>query len=291
MSDIRVLVIKERERVTVAAAGTPGARGEQGPPGQDGADGAPGTPGTPGQPGEQGEQGEQGVQGPPGPSAADLWSGTWNAGTAYPAGAMVRFNNALFIAKRANVGVMPPDTLLTSYCFRAPVAPTTPVNAENTALELGLTVVPQRDGVVSEIKFYKGSSANGGTHIGRLWRVSDATKLAEATFTGESSGPQWETVALGGSSVSVLAGVPIMANVAHPQGRYGNTAAFLANGPVRRGSLTATASTFGTSMGSMPTGLAGGGSAGVMYAVDLTFTPTNTGLDDWDLMVQGVELV
>lgn len=42
-------------------------------------------------------------------------------------------------------------------------------------------------GSITGVRFYKGGSANGGTHIGRLWTAS-GTLLASATFQGELAG-------------------------------------------------------------------------------------------------------
>jgi hypothetical protein len=45
---------------------------------------------------------------------------------------------------------------------------------------------------VTGVRFYKGGAANGGTHIGNLW-AADGTKLASATFTGETASG-WQEV-------------------------------------------------------------------------------------------------
>ncbi|MGR7002797.1 DUF4082 domain-containing protein [Yinghuangia aomiensis] len=277
MPDEVVVILPPPERIVVSGTGVPGPRGAQGDPGPAGADGPRGP---------QGDPGPTGLTGPAGPAGNVPYRGSWTPATAYATGDMVTYANSLFIALRGNTGVTPPTAVPAS--FRAPVSPSTSINAEGLALELGFRWRPLRDGVVDQIRVWKGGPENAGPHTARLWRVSDTTKLAEAPFLDEPTGPEWLNAAI--TPVPVLAGVDYMATVWHPSGRYGNTPSVFASGPVTSGDIVGVSGTFGSTQGAMPTGLAGGGSAGVLYGVDIRFTPDTTGADDWALMVKGVTL-
>ena len=52
-------------------------------------------------------------------------------------------------------------------------------------VELGVKFTSDVDGLVTSLRFYKGSQ-DTGTHVGSIW-TSTGTKLASATFTNETS--------------------------------------------------------------------------------------------------------
>ncbi|MEU8136596.1 DUF4082 domain-containing protein [Streptodolium elevatio] len=216
------------------------------------------------------------------------WLGVWSDATTYSAGQLVRHNNMLYVAKRTNLDVTPPVSLAGAYSFRAPTQPTTSVNNEEGDLELAIQFSVDVPGTISEFKFWKGSTANGGTHVGRLWRVSDTTKLAEQNFAGETSSG-WQAQAIS-SPPAVAAGVTYLVSVRHPQARYGNTAGLFALGPITVGAITATNCRFGTTPGNMPDQTPGGGFAGLYYGIDFTFVPDDDGLDDWDIVLRGIAI-
>lgn len=256
--------------------GDPGPTGEAGPQGPAGADGAAGATGP------QGPAGDTGPQGPPGASAADLFLGAWNPATAYTTGEMVRHGQALCIAKVDSTGAEPPTAVSASYSVRAPIEPAVSVNSETTSnLRLGLVFQARRAGQVTAGRFWKGSTANSGPHIARLWRLDTTTLLATATSSGEPNGPQWVDIPFA-SPPTVPANVDLMIEIEHPASRYGNTATLLTFGPLVRGALTARYCTFGT--GGMPTTVPSGNFLGMYYAVDVTFAPDPSGLDEWDVM-------
>src|SRR4249920_1926583 len=58
-------------------------------------------------------------------------------------------------------------------------------NGNSGPLELGVSFKSDVSGTITGIRFYK-SSANTGTHVGRLWSPTGAL-LASVTFTGETS--------------------------------------------------------------------------------------------------------
>lgn len=274
MPEAEIVVIHDTETVVVSGAGVQGPAGPQGPTGSAG---------------PTGPQGPTGATGAQGPAGALPWQGVWDAGTTYSAGQLVRHGTTLYVAKRGNAGVTPPLTLGDAYPFRAPTVPTTSVNNEEADLELGLVFSVSLPGTITAFKFWKGSTANAGTHIGRLWRVSDSTKLAEQTFVGENDGPAWQSQAID-TPPAVVPGVTYMATYRAPVGRYGNTPGLFASGPITVGAITATNSRFGTTPGAMPDQTPGGSFAGLYYGVDFDFTPDDTGLDDWDIVLKGIAI-
>ena len=74
--------------------------------------------------------------------------------------------------------------------------------SDTAALELGTRFTVATAGVVTGVRFYKGSG-NTGVHVGRLWDGSGAL-LAAVTFSGES-GSGWQTAHFS-SPVAVVAG-------------------------------------------------------------------------------------
>ena len=94
-------------------------------------------------------------------------------------------------------------------------------------VEVGVRFRSDVDGVVTHLRFFKGGSFNGGTHVGSLWS-STGTLLGRATFTGES-GSGWQQVALA-TPVAVTAGTTYVASYFAPQGRYSYTLQQFADG-------------------------------------------------------------
>jgi len=115
-------------------------------------------------------------------------------------------------------------------------ATATPANAswpDTAAVELGVRLRTDVDGVISAVRFYKGT-ANSGTHVGSLWSTTGQL-LARATFSGES-GSGWQQVNFA-TPVAVKAGTVYVASYFAPRGGYAvNTGAFATqgvdNGPV-----------------------------------------------------------
>jgi N,N-dimethylformamidase beta subunit-like protein/uncharacterized protein DUF4082/fibronectin type III domain protein len=99
-------------------------------------------------------------------------------------------------------------------------------SGDTTAVELGVKFRADYDGLVTGVRFYK-AAANTGTHVGSLWSAS-GTRLAQATFTGESaSGWQSATFA---SPVAITAGTTYVASYFAPAGHYSANAQGLAAG-------------------------------------------------------------
>jgi hypothetical protein len=69
--------------------------------------------------------------------------------------------------------------------FSGSTAPTTFATNETTAVELGVKFRADVGGMVTGVRFYKGTTTTG-THTGTLW-TSTGTMLATVTFTGETA--------------------------------------------------------------------------------------------------------
>ncbi|MFD6176668.1 MULTISPECIES: DUF4082 domain-containing protein [unclassified Isoptericola] len=94
--------------------------------------------------------------------------------------------------------------------------PAVEADRDSAAVELGTVVVPDDDGYVTGVRFYKGAG-NGGTHTGSLWSEG-GTRLATATFTNETASG-WQTATFS-SPVPVVAGAKYVVSYLAPQGRY-----------------------------------------------------------------------
>ncbi|KRD45509.1 hypothetical protein ASE38_01505 [Cellulomonas sp. Root930] len=104
--------------------------------------------------------------------------------------------------------------------------PATPATSDSAAVELGVAFTPTASGLISGVRFYKGSG-NGGTHTGTLWS-STGQQLRTVTFAGESA-TGWQT-ALFSSPYEVTPGSTYIISYLAPQGRYAATPnAFVAN--------------------------------------------------------------
>ena len=113
--------------------------------------------------------------------------------------------------------------------------PGTPTTTDASAVELGVKVVPQTDGYVNGIRFYKGTG-NTGTHVGTLWSAS-GTLLATGTFTGES-GSGWQTLTFP-SGVPVVAGTTYVVSYTAPAGHYAADQEFFVYSAYNAGPLSA----------------------------------------------------
>ena len=130
------------------------------------------------------------------------------------------------------------------------------------------------DGLVTGVRFYKGAE-NTGAHVGTLWSAT-GTKLATATFTGESAS-SWQLVTFA-APVHVTAGTTYVASYHMNTGHYAYTYNGLANG-VDHGVLHALASATSGGNGvfayTSTSGFPLGSSQATNYWVDITFTPAS----------------
>ncbi|HEX5923086.1 MAG TPA: DUF4082 domain-containing protein [Baekduia sp.] len=100
----------------------------------------------------------------------------------------------------------------------------TPVTADvdggdASPIEVGFKFQSDTYGTVKGVRFYK-ATANTGTHIGNLW-AADGTRLASATFTGESASG-WQTVTFS-TPVQVTPNTTYVASYYTPTGHYSAT--------------------------------------------------------------------
>ncbi len=95
--------------------------------------------------------------------------------------------------------------------------PALATSTDGKAVEVGVKFRSDSAGFVSAIRFYKGGSANGGTHTGSIWSESGSL-LGRATFVGETASG-WQT-AYFNSPVAVSADTNYVASYFAPAGRY-----------------------------------------------------------------------
>lgn len=103
------------------------------------------------------------------------------------------------------------------------------------ALELGVKFTSNLSGVITGIRFYKGSS-NTGTHIGTLWNAA-GTVLAQANFSGETSSG-WQQVTFA-TPVAITANTVYVASYHTNVGYYAANSNYFATAPTANSPLTA----------------------------------------------------
>lgn len=117
----------------------------------------------------------------------------------------------------------------------APTPPFAQVAAnDSSAAELGLRFTPQADGLVTGVRFYKGTG-NTGTHVGSLWS-SSGELLARATFGAETA-TGWQSVTFG-VPVPVSAGIEYVVSYSTPNGHYSVQVDAFSPGPLHAPPLT-----------------------------------------------------
>jgi hypothetical protein len=97
------------------------------------------------------------------------------------------------------------------------------------AVELGLKFRSNTDGIIAGVRFYKGGPANGGTHVGHLWNISNpTTPLGTVAFTDETeSGWQQATFQ---TPVPIMAGETYVVSYLAPLKNYAATQHFFLSG-------------------------------------------------------------
>lgn len=102
---------------------------------------------------------------------------------------------------------------------------TSAVDNDPASVELGVRVRFATAGMVTGVRFYKGSG-NGGTHTGAFW-TAGGRKLASGTFTGETT-VGWQTLTFA-EPVPVAANTTYVASYHAPQGHYADDQQFFAS--------------------------------------------------------------
>jgi hypothetical protein len=82
------------------------------------------------------------------------------------------------------------------------------------------------DGVVTGVRFYKGDTLNGGTHIGHLWDTA-GNKLGEVTFADESENG-WQQANFS-APIAITAGTIYVVSYLNPLAHYSATQFFFDN--------------------------------------------------------------
>jgi hypothetical protein len=187
------------------------------------------------------------------PTAALGWSTTYTATVSANSGA-VAGGTWSFATQGQPVSLFPTGTPAT-------------VNAKAAlAIQVGTRFKSSAAGVVTAIKFYKGTS-NTGTHTGYLWN-SSGTKLATVTFTNETASG-WQTATLS-TPVRLTIGTEYRVSVYGASTYYSVTTGGLSsvalNGPLST-IATGGAYTYGATYPSTTTTN--------KYWVDVIFSPDN----------------
>ncbi|WP_127500641.1 DUF4082 domain-containing protein [Actinoplanes solisilvae] len=118
----------------------------------------------------------------------------------------------------ANIGAIATRSFTltgSSTLFGARVPKVTATN-DSDATELGVKVIPQTDGFIKGVRFYK-AATNTGQHHGSFWSV-DGDLLASGTFTDETTSG-WQTLVFQ-QAVPVVAGATYVASYTAPNGRF-----------------------------------------------------------------------
>jgi hypothetical protein len=121
--------------------------------------------------------------------------------------------------------------------WSASAAPSTFATSDGSAVELGVKFRSDVAGTVTGVRFYKGTTTTG-THTGTLW-TSTGTKLATATFTGETASG-WQKVTFS-TAVAIAANTVYIVSYHTNVGNYAYTHNTFATAGVDNGPLHALA--------------------------------------------------
>jgi len=146
-------------------------------------------------------------------------------------------------------------------------------DSDAAAVELGVKFTADVDGVITGIRFYKGTG-NTGTHVGKLWS-GGGTLLASATFGAETASG-WQQANFV-TPVAITAGMTYVAAYFAPNGHYAADAGYFASSGRDNNPLHALSGTTAGGNGVYTYGAAGGfpssSYASTNYWVDVVFTP------------------
>jgi hypothetical protein len=205
-------------------------------------------------------------------TGAGSWSFTWTAGAPGSVTIKSRAVDDSGNLETPAAGVAVSVTPRTCPCglFAAGATPSTPNTADAAAVEVGVKFTVDSPGVISGLRFYKGSS-NTGTHTGSLWD-SAGNLLATGTFTGESASG-WQSLTFA-SSVAIQANTVYVASYHTGVGYYSSDQGYFLN-QVDAWPLHAPAGTNGVyayGASQFPTQTYGSSN----YWVDVSYTPTSS---------------
>ena len=207
------------------------------------------------------------------PSVATITSGGLAAANAPGSSLITAALDGVTATATLTVTNAPPSS---STLFSSSATPVVPDNTAGSPIELGMKFTADRNGSISAIRSYKGSS-NTGTHVGNLWG-STGQLLATVTFTNETPS--------GWQQANLAAPVAITANTVyvvsyHTPGSFSATWGYF-NQPVDNPPLHAVVNSASNGNGVY---LFGANSEfpqssgyGANYWVDVVFTP-GTGME------------
>ena len=138
---------------------------------------------------------------------------------------------------------------------------------DSSSVELGMAFTSSQAGLVTAIRFYKGSG-NTGTHTGSIWS-STGTRLATVTFTGETA-TGWQTAALA-TPLALTAGKKYIVSYLAPFGRYSDTTNYFSTAR-SSGPLTADTTSNGQYLYASAGGFPTSSYNATNYFVDVTFS-------------------
>jgi hypothetical protein len=114
------------------------------------------------------------------------------------------------------VSTPPPSSPCPCTIWRSSTTPKILVDPDRNAVELGVKFRADSNGYITAIRFYK-TTANTGTHYGRLW-TSSGTRLASVTFRNETASG-WQQANLS-TPVAITANTTYIVSYYTPVGRY-----------------------------------------------------------------------
>ncbi len=160
--------------------------------------------------------------------------------------------------------------------FTPTAAPSVASVNDANAVELGVKFRSDASGFITGLRFYKGGTGNGGTHVGHLWDAS-GNLLASATFSGETASG-WQQVNFT-TPVAIAANTTYVASYFAPNGHYSLTSNYFATG-TDSGVLHAPSSASAGGNGVFLYGASGGFPNGSFnasnYFVDVVFSTSST---------------
>jgi methionine-rich copper-binding protein CopC len=150
--------------------------------------------------------------------------------------------------------------------------PATPSTNDGNALEVGLKFRSSATGLISGVRFYKGTG-NAGTHVGHLWN-SSGTLLGTVTFSNETASG-WQQADFA-TPIAIAPNTSYVISYYAPTGHYASNSAYFASSATTNGALTALDNTSSGGNGVYRYGAGGGFPASsynaTNYWVDVVFS-------------------
>ncbi len=159
-----------------------------------------------------------------------VWNYEWTPGSPGTATIRARAFDDSGNVEAASAGIMVsvvPGPCPCTSLWRSAATPIVPAAADNNPVEVGTKFYSDIDGLITGIRFYKGT-ANTGTHVGNLWTLT-GTLLATVTFANES--PSGWQQAIFSSPVAISANTTYVVSYHTNVGAYAADGAYFATAP------------------------------------------------------------